>query len=87
MIGLALEAVKNSGEDNGCVLGGHVNLLEDMGVLANDSLLEVEVGCAQGRPSIEDTSEIGAILFLVCRPCLKGVVGHGAMDGNRDGWQ
>ncbi len=77
----------NPREDDGCVLGGDVNSLEDVGVLVNDSLHEVEVGCTQGHPSIEDTSEIGAILFLVRRPCLKGDAGHGAMDGDRDGWQ
>ena len=84
---LGIGSGNNSGEDDGCVLSGHVNSLEDVGVLANNSLHEVEVGCTQGRPSIEDTSEIGAILFLVRRPCLKGDVGHGAMDGDRDGWQ
>ncbi len=84
---LGIGSGNNSGEDDGCVHGGHVNSLEDVGVLANNSLHEVEVGCTQGRPSIEDTSEIGAIFFLVCCPCLKGDVGHGAMDGDRDGWQ
>ncbi len=73
----------NSGEE----LSWHLNSLEDVGVLVDNSLHEVKICCAQGRPSIKDTSEIGAILFLVRRSCLKGDVGHGAMDGNRDGWQ
>ena len=73
----------NSRENDGGVLSGHVDLLEDMGELVNNSLHEMEISCAQSRPSLEDTSEIGAILFLVRRPRLKGDVGHGAMD--RDG--
>ena len=84
---LGIGSGNNSGENYGGILSGHVNLLEDMGVLANNSLHEVKICCAQGRPSIEDTSEIGTILFLMRHPCLKGDVGHGAMDGNRDGWQ
>ncbi len=77
VIGLSLEEV---------TIPGHVDLLEDMGVLTNNSLHEVEICCAQSRPSIKDTSEIEAILFLVRRPRLKGDVGHGAMDHDRDMW-
>ena len=56
-----------------------------MGKFANDSFHEVEVCRTQGRPSIEHTTEVGAIFLLVGCPCLKGDVSHGAMncDGNR----
>ena len=76
----------NSRENDGIIFSGHIDLLEDMGKLANNSLHEVEIGHAQSRPSIEDTSEVGAILFLVCRPRLKGDVSHGAMNCDRDRW-
>ena len=77
----------NSRENDGSVFSRHVDLLEDMGKLANNSLYEVEIGRAQSRPSIKDTLEVGAILFLMRHPRLKGDVSHGAMNCNRDRWQ
>ena len=76
----------NSRENDGSIFSGHVDLLEDMEELANNSLHEVEISRAQSRPSIEDTSEVGAILFLVRRPRLKVDVSHGAMYCDRDRW-
>ena len=76
----------NSRENNGSVFSGHVDLLQDMGKLANNSLHEVEISRAQSNPNIEDTSEVGAILFIVRRPRLKSDVSHGAMNCDRNRW-
>ena len=54
-----------------------------MGKLTNDGFHEVEVRRAQRCPSIEHTTEVGAISLLGHCPCLKGDMSHGAM--NRDG--
>jgi hypothetical protein len=56
-----------------------------VGILANNSFHEVEIGCQQSSAGIKDATEVGAIFLFVGSPRLKGDVGHRAMDRDRDG--
>jgi hypothetical protein len=55
-----------------------------VGVLANDSLHIMEVGCTKSRPSIHDATEVGAIFLFNRVPRLKRDMCHRAVNGDRD---
>ncbi len=66
----------NSRENDGGVLSGHVDLLEVVGELANNSLHEVEISCAQSRPSIEDTVPVLRVMWAMGLWITMGIGGN-----------
>jgi hypothetical protein len=81
-----VQCIHNTGENDGHVIVGEVDLLYNMRVLVDHCLHQVEGSGAKGGSGVEDTLEGRTVFFLAGQARLKSYMCHRAVDYNRDGW-